>query len=268
MQHRRGCPDDTTEAEGGAAGPTDQRERLVLEYGWLAERCAARYAGRGEVRDDLVQVAYVGLINAAGRFDAGRGVAFEAFAVPTIKGELRRHFRDRTWGLAVPRRIKELRSELRDAIARLEQQLGRTPSDDEVAAELHLGPAALALTLRADRAYELDSLDALAARSGEPSGEDAVAADGDDSFNAATHRLDTLQAIGDLDHRERMIVYWRFFEDCTQVQIADRLGIGQAQVSRLLHHALERISRSLDAEPDEPVTSPGGGGRLPDRRSA
>jgi RNA polymerase sigma-B factor len=227
----------------------ETRNRLILEYEWLAERCARRYRGRGEHHDDLVQVASIGLIKAVERFDPERGVDFAAFAAPTILGELRRYFRDLSWRISVPRRNKEIRDELRGAVASLEQQLGRAPMLGEVASYLRIDGDALTDALRADRAYGVASLEAFPQRA-EWRGDDlALTGEEYEHTVEATGRLDAIKAISKLPERDRKILYWRYFEECTQREIGERLGLGQAQVSRLLHDALSHLRGEL-AAPD------------------
>lgn len=245
-EHRGDHAASARSDEPDRAGSLD-RDTLVLEHLWLAERCAAGYTGRGEPYDDLYQVAVVGLIKAAQRFDPERRVPFEAFAVPTIKGEVRHHFRDQSWGVHVPGHVKELRAELHHAIACLEQRLGRAPGADEVADELHVAVSTLDAARRADRVYEVQSLEAIGAREGIESSIESVADVGGDDSMSATARVEALDALGYLDDRERAIVYWRFFEDRTQQEIATRLGIGQAHVSRLLNQALRNLATRLGA---------------------
>jgi RNA polymerase sigma-B factor len=226
--------------------PVD-RNGLVVEFLWLADRCAAGYTGRGEHYDDLRQVAVIGLIKAAGRYDPDRGVPFAAYAVPTMKGELRHHFRDLGWSVKVPGHVKELRAELRTAVSRLEQRLGRSPRPDEVADHLCVAHAALDAAIRADQVYDVESLDAMGAYRGSDSSDDSLADIGSDVVVSATARIEALDALASLDERARAIVYWRYFEDRTQQEIAERLGIGQAHVSRLLASALRSLARGLGA---------------------
>lgn len=242
-------------------GPSD--DELFVDHEHLAQRCARRYTGRGEPYDDLVQVAWIGLIKAVERFDPERGTEFAAFATPTILGELRRHFRDLGWGVSVPRGKKELRDRVRATGALLEQVLGRSPYREEVARRLDIDPDTMADAVRADDAYRVVSLDAMRAHNGDI--EDRVrSALVDESGGASARRIDAARAISALDERSRRIIYWRFFEECTQAEIGRRLGLGQAQVSRLLRSALTRLRDCLD--PSDPVDPPDTFGRP--RRSA
>lgn len=243
----QGSEDRTSTASGPNCNCRVDRDALVVEFLWLADRCAAGYTGRGEHYDDLRQVAVIGLIKAAQRYDPERGVPFAAYAVPTMKGELRHHFRDLGWGVKVPGHVKELRAELRTAVSRLEQRLGRSPRPDEVATDLCVADTALDAAIRADHVYDVESLDAIGAQGGaDPSG-GRFAEIGSDVIASATSRIEALDALGRLDERERAIVYMRYFEDRTQQEIAERLGIGQAHVSRLLADALRSLARCLGA---------------------
>jgi RNA polymerase sigma-B factor len=224
------------------SGDRSARDRLVLAHRDLAERCARRFRGRGEQLADLVQVAHLGLIKAVERFDPERNVPFASFATPTITGELKRHFRDATWTVSVPRRAKDLRSSVHRASDELGQRHGRSPGVEEIATATELDPAEVEETLAANRAYRPVPLD-----------QPRPGADGDDhgpvvaidlhgghapSTDAADQRVDVVRMINGLQERDRKIVVWRFYEECTQREIGERLGIGQVQVSRLLRSAL------------------------------
>lgn len=245
----------------------ETRNELILEFEWLAERCARRYAGRGEHHDDLVQVARIGLLKAVERFDPERGVEFAAFAAPTIRGELRRYFRDLSWRITVPRRNKEIRDALRTAVELLEQQLGREPMLDEVAGYLRLDRDALTDALRADRAYGIASLESMRVRMADAGIAPSAAIDDEHTVDA-TGRLDALEAICKLGERDRKILYWRYFEECTQREIGDRLGLGQAQVSRLLHDALGHLRRELGSSEGRPGVRDAATSGISDRRTA
>jgi RNA polymerase sigma-B factor len=226
---------------------------LLVDNERLAERCARRYIGRGEPYDDLLQVAWIGLIKAVERFDPSRGTEFASFAVPTILGELRRHFRDVSWKVSVPRGSKDRCDDVRATGALLEQALGRPPRRDEVARRLRIDADTVTDAMRADHAYRVVSLDAMRSRHGdvEPFVCSALV---DESAGASAHRIDAERAISELDERSRTIIYWRFFDECTQAEIGERLGLCQAQVSRLLRSALEALRARLD--PPDPSAPP------------
>lgn len=248
-------PDPAPSSPGSPNAP-GYTAGLLVDNERLAERCARRYIGRGEPYDDLVQVAWIGLIKAVERFDPSRGTEFASFAVPTILGELRRHFRDLSWKVSVPRGSKDRCDEVRATSALLEQALGRPPRRDEVARRLHIDPDTVTDAVRADHAYRVVSLDAIRTRHGdvEPFVHSALV---DESAGASAHRIDAERAISELDERSRTIIYWRFFDECTQAEIGERLGLCQAQVSRLLRSALEELRARLD--PPDPSAPPASG---------
>jgi RNA polymerase sigma-B factor len=222
------------------------RNELVERYEHVAERCALRFSGRGEAVDDLRQVALIGLIKSVERFDPSMGVAFESFATPTIVGEIKRHFRDKTWRVSVPRRLKELRTLVFTAIDDLEQRFERSPTPDEVAAAIGVDREAVLETLLANQVYRSSSLEASRDASGDSL--EARLAQPDSMSDEAERRLQAIEAVRTLGHRDRQIIYWRFFEECTQSEIGERLGVGQVQVSRLLKSALARLREGCDTD--------------------
>lgn len=218
------------------------RNRLVELHRPLAASIARRYRDRGEPLDDLVQVAEVGLIKAVERYDPQRGVTFATYATPTIAGELKRHFRDATWAVSVSRRAKDLRSVVWSAIDELSQRLGRPPTVQEIAALIERSPEEVIETIAANDLYRTRSLDWMESEETEQLSTGRLAADGDDPCaDAAIDRARVIDALSTLDERDRQIMAWRYFEECTQREIGDRLGIGQVQVSRLLRSALARV---------------------------
>jgi RNA polymerase sigma-B factor len=204
----------------------------------LAQRLARTFQGRGEDLDDLSQVAMLGLIKAADRFDPGRGVAFEKFAVPTILGELKKHFRDSAWSLHVTRRMQELHLEISRAQPVLTQKLGRAPTVADLAAFLGLSEAEVTTGLDCGVAYNTRSLnspvnvDEGATELGELLGEQ------DEQMESVPDRHALRQHVAELPERHQRILYLRFSCDLTQSQIARRLGISQMHVSRLLAQSL------------------------------
>lgn len=215
------------------------REAIVRRCLPLADHIARRFDGRGESRDDLVQVARVGLVNAVNRFDIETGSDFVSFAVPTIMGEVRRHFRDNSWSVKVPRRLKDLHLRLGAAIAELGQRLGRAPTASELAAELGVDREQVVEGLIAGSSYNTLSID-----SAGNEGATAIV----DTLGDIDARLDqidnreTLRPLLDaLPERERTVLLLRFFESMTQTQIAERVGISQMHVSRLLARSLTRL---------------------------
>jgi RNA polymerase sigma-B factor len=224
------------------------REQLVRGYLPVAQHIARRFANRGEPLDDLVQVATVGLINAIDRFSPDRGHEFFSFAVPTISGEVRRHFRDLGWSMRVPRRLKDLHVSINGAVSELSQNLGRAPRPTEIADKLGVPLSDVLEGLEASEAYRSSSLDEML------SSEQGSATVGElvGHADAELDRVDFRQALrpvlAELAERERTIVLLRFFGNMTQTQIADEVGISQMHVSRLLAQTLDRMRNRLDPE--------------------
>ncbi|HVL83725.1 MAG TPA: SigB/SigF/SigG family RNA polymerase sigma factor [Pseudonocardia sp.] len=224
------------------------RDQLVRGFLPVAQHIARRFAHRGEPLDDLVQVATVGLINAVDRFSPERGSDFFSFAVPTISGEVRRHFRDQGWSMRVPRRLKDLHVSINGVVSELAQQLGRAPKPSEIADRLGVPVADVLEGLEAAEAYRSSSLDEML------SSEQGSATVGElvGEADAELDRVDSRQALrpilAELAPRERTIVLLRFFGNMTQTQIADRVGISQMHVSRLLAQTLDRLRDRLDPD--------------------
>ncbi|WP_231744886.1 MULTISPECIES: SigB/SigF/SigG family RNA polymerase sigma factor [Mycobacteriaceae] len=213
----------------------------------LADHIAGRFAGRGESADDLRQVARLGLIKAIDRYDPGKG-PFLGYAVPTIMGEVRRHFRDHTWVMHVPRRIKDTRQRVCAAIGPMSQRLGRAPTATELAAELGVDRDEVVQSVDAAVAYRPSSLDAAAP--GDGKSEPAAARQGldDPRYSSVEDALTVAGLVSTLTERERLILRLRFCENLPQSQIGRRLGISQVQVSRLLGATLERLRQSCREE--------------------
>ena len=225
-------------------GDSGLRDRLVEAHRWMAISSARRFANRGEPLDDLIQVASVGLFKAVERFDPEMGVPFLGFAKPTILGELRRHFRDATWAVRVPRRAKDLHVRLSSTIETLSQRLGRAPTPAELAEDLGVDEEDVLEAIDAGAAYRSSSLDQLVETSPSPAASE--------SAGQRTRMEDRDQLARLLEHlpeRERRIVYLRFYEDMSQQEIADIVGTSQVHVSRLLRSSLGRL-RDL-ASPDD-----------------
>ncbi len=228
--------------------PTDrQRQRLVHElietHLGVARSMAARYRNRGIDLDDLEQVALVGLTKAARRFDPTAGHDFMAYAAPTIRGELRRHFRDSGWMIRVPRRLQELQARIATAEQDLLASLGRSPQPSEIAAHLGADLDDVVEALSADGCFRPTSIDASAGN-----GDDTIASLigwHDPGLASVEARLVLGTALADLPERERRILHWRFVDERTQAEIADLLGITQAQVSRILSRVLRHLRAGL-----------------------
>lgn len=245
-----------------ADGSRRVRDRLITEYDWIAQRCARRLSDRGEPLADLVQVARLGLVKAVDRFDPERGYAFPAFAMPTVNGELRRHFRDTTWQVAVPRRAKDLVARMNTATSELHQQLGRAPTVDELAGSLDVDAEFVLETMEAAQCYRTSSIDE-SFGDRDPSAHDRLGSD-DAGFAETELRVAAVAALEHLDERSRRIVLWRFYEGCTQSEIGARLGIGQVQVSRLLRAALDQMKGVLAEDPDRDEDPGNGSGEQAD----
>ncbi|MGF7124358.1 RNA polymerase sigma-B factor [Rhodococcus sp. BE178] len=223
------------------------RQRIITRCLPLAEHIARRFDRRGEPLEDLVQVASIGLVNAVDRYDVTRGSDFLAFAVPTIMGEVRRHFRDTGWAVRVPRRLKELHLDLIKVSSTLSQRLGRSPTTREMAEELGIGIDDVAQGLQAANGYQALSVDGTAGGSLKSGSTLADLLGDTDSYLAAVEDHETLRVILEgLPDRERTVLLLRFFGDQTQSQIAARVGVSQMHVSRILSDTLARLRAQVE----------------------
>jgi RNA polymerase sigma-B factor len=221
------------------------RDQAITAWLPLAKQLARRYDGRGEQLDDLTPIATMGLIKAIDRFDPGYGNDFGSYAVPTIVGEIKRHFRDHTWDVRVPRRLQEIKLDISNATATLAQTLGRSPSVADLAVHLNRTEEEILEGLDGARAYSALSLHSLVGN-GEDSTElgDLFGAE-DPDLRMAELRASLGPALAGLRPREQQIVILRFFGNLTQTQIAERVGVSQMHVSRLLTKSLALLRRSL-----------------------
>jgi RNA polymerase sigma-B factor len=225
------------------------RERLVDQYIGLVEFLARRFKNRGEPLEDLIQVGTIGLLKAIERFDLDREVEFSTYATPTIVGELKRHFRDKGWAVRVPRRLQELHLELTKVVSDLGHDLGRSPTVAEIAKSTGISEEEVLEGLEIAHAYNFTSLDA--------------PIDSDDSHSASfaeqlgtedehlenlEYRASLAPEMAKLPERERTILYLRFFKGQTQSEIAEKLGISQMHVSRLLNRTLARLRESFEED--------------------
>jgi RNA polymerase sigma-B factor len=226
-------------------GDEAAREQALVELMPLVRALASRYAGRGEPLEDLVQVGSIGLIKAVDRFDVDRGVDFASYAVPTIVGEIRRHFRDKAWAMHVPRRLKELSLRLSRTLDELTTELGRSPTIAELAASAGVDEEDAIDALDSMNAYSTRSLHAPFDDSSDDSLSEKL---GTDETGYAAVEDGTIIAAGldALDERERQIVELRFFHELTQSQIASEIGISQMHVSRLLRRALATMRGRIE----------------------
>jgi RNA polymerase sigma-B factor len=222
------------------------RDEIVTGFLPVAAHIARRFAHRGEPLEDLVQVATVGLIHAVDRFEPDRGSDFFSFAVPTISGEVRRHFRDLGWSMRVPRRLKDMHVAINTAVSELSQQLGRAPRPSEIAQRLDLPVAEVLEGLEAAEAYRSSSLDEmLSSEQGSATVGELVGA-ADAELDRVEYRQVLQPLLEELPPRERTILMLRFFGNLTQTQIGEQVGVSQMHVSRLLGQTLERMRKQLD----------------------
>jgi RNA polymerase sigma-B factor len=226
------------------------REELVDRFMPLARRLAARYAGGAEPFDDLVQVASVGLVKAIDRFDPERGTAFSTFAVPTILGELKRHFRDRGWSVHVPRDVQERILKVEKAMAELPAKLGHSPTVQEIGERIEASDEEVLEAMHASQGHHAVSLDAT-----------STMGDGDDpgplrdrigSEDLSFETVEYGEAIGpvlqEISDRDREVLHLRFVEDLTQSEIAERVGVSQMHVSRILRATIEKLRKRIPEE--------------------
>ena len=221
-----------------------RNDRIIERCLPLADHIARRFDGRGESREDLVQVARVGLVNAVKRYDVDTGSDFVSFAVPTIMGEVRRHFRDNSWSVKVPRRLKELHLRLGAATSELSQRLGRAPTASELAAELDMNRDEVVEGLVAGSSYNTLSIDSGGGGEDAPAIVDTLG-EADASLDQIENREALRPLLAALPERERTVLMLRFFEGLTQTQIAERVGVSQMHVSRLLAKSLARLREEL-----------------------
>ena len=225
------------------------RDELVTLHMPLVEHLARRFRDRGEPLDDLVQVGSIGLIKAVDRFEPDRGNALSTYATPTIVGEIKRHFRDRGWQIRVPRRLQELRTQINVASAELSQKTGQSPTVRELAAYLEIDEEEVIEGLESAQAYSALSLDSTTSSHDDESMTISDTLGTNDARIAQIEVTETLKpALELLTERDRQIVLMRFFENMTQAQIAETVGVSQMHVSRLLARSLETMRDGLGDE--------------------
>jgi RNA polymerase sigma-B factor len=249
----------STDRDGRPGGPTDRaredkqlfaryletrdpaaREALVERFLPLARQLARRYQRADEPLDDLIQVASLGLVKAIDRFDSDRQVAFSSYAVPTILGEIKRHFRDRTWSVRVPRDLQELSLKVDRTVVAMAKQLQRSPTVPELAQKLEVTEEQVLEAMEASGAYRATSL---SAPRGDDPGEtlaDTFGAD-EQGYDLAENRATLDRLLQTVTPREREVLRLRFEEDLTQAEIGERIGVSQMQVSRLIRQAVSRL---------------------------
>jgi RNA polymerase sigma-B factor len=228
-------------------GDARARDQLAEEMLPLARALAGRYANRGEPLDDLVQVACIGIMKAIDGFDIGREVRFSSYATPTVLGEIKRHFRDKTWAMRVPRGLQELQLQVAKARDKLTNELGRSPTVQELADSVDAPFEEVLATIQSVSARRTRSLD-------EPTGDDVTLADSlgfqDPELERAEMRALLDGALDILSPRDQEVLRLRFAEDMTQTQIAERIGVSQMQVSRLIRQSLARLRIDIERSPE------------------
>jgi RNA polymerase sigma-B factor len=228
-------------------GDVRARQALIERHVGFVRRLAQRYSHRGETIEDLTQVGCVGLIKAIDRFDGQYKVTLATYAAPNVLGEIKRYFRDKGWAMRVPRDVQELNVKLGRVVDELTGRLGRSPSVEELAKATESSPEQVVEALDSSRAYNTISLSAPAPE-GEEDGGDPLEQLGDEDkgFELAEERQLLREGFKELDERERQILHMRFFVGLTQSDIAERVGISQMHVSRLIRQSIDRVRERLD----------------------
>ncbi len=232
-----------------ATGDPEVRDQLIVSHLNLVRFLASKFKNRGEPLDDLIQVGTIGLIKAIDRFDPSRGLEFTTYATPTILGEIKRHFRDKGWSVRVPRRLQELSAKVNQANDELTNELSRSPSVEEIAKRVGASVDDVLEAMESSSAYSSVPLEGGGSSDDDdaPSVIDHYATE-DENLAASDDRIVLEDVIRDFSPREKDVIRMRFFEGMTQVEIAERLGISQVQVSRLLRRTLRRVQDKIDPE--------------------
>src|SRR3954454_6488731 len=224
-------------------GDVRARDQLAEEMLPLARALAGRYANRGEPLDDLVQVACIGIMKAIDGFDLTREVRFSSYATPTVLGEIKRYFRDKTWAMRVPRGMQELQLQIARARDKLTHELGRSPNVEELAEAVEAPFEEVLQTIQSQDARRTRSLE-------EPIGDDMTLADSvggtDPELGRAEIRVLLQDAFGVLSERDQEVLRLRFEDDLTQTEISNRIGVSQMQVSRLIRQSLARLRMDIE----------------------
>ncbi|WP_043650849.1 SigB/SigF/SigG family RNA polymerase sigma factor [Nocardia thailandica] len=230
------------------------RERIIEACLPLAEHIAMRYSGRGEPFEDLMQVASLGVVLAVDRYDVERGVQFLGFAVPTVMGEVRRHFRDTTWALRVTRADKELHARIAQVISELTQRLQHSPTTADIAEAAGVTVEDVVRARIAGDAYNTNSLDVPAVTGDAEQGASSAVGDklgyADPCYDLIERAVTAAPAVAALDDDERRLLHWRFFVGLSQEEISGRLGVSQMTVSRHLKRVLDRLREQVTDPPD------------------
>ena len=225
-------------------GDASARETLVNRHLPLVRSLARRYAGRGEALEDIEQVGAIGLLKAIDRYELSREVALTTYATPNVVGEIKRHFRDKGWAIRVPRALQELNGKMGPTIERLTSKLGRSPSIAEIAAEFQVSTEQVLEALEAGSAYAPLSLSAGPSGDEELDPMETIGSE-DEEFERSEERASLAPALDRLPDREREILRMRFEDGLTQTQIAEKVGISQMHVSRLIRRSLDRMRDQL-----------------------
>ena len=230
-------------------GDGEARDQLIVSHLNLVRFLASKFKNRGESLEDLVQVGTIGLIKAIDRFDPDRGLEFTTYATPTIMGEIKRHFRDKGWSVRVPRRLQELSAKVNQASDELTNQLQRSPSVAEIADRLGTTVDEVLEAMESSSAYSSVPLEGGGSSDDDesPSVIDHYVTE-DADLAASDDRIVLEDAIADFSPREQDVIRMRFVDGLTQVEIAERMGISQVQVSRLLRRTLRRLQDKIDPE--------------------
>ena len=229
-------------------GDVGARQELIERHVEFVRRLAQRYARRGEQLDDLTQVGCVGLIKAIDRYDGGFGASLTTYAAPNILGEIKRHFRDRGWSMRVPREIQELNVKLTKTVDTLTTKLGRSPSVEELAEATGASAEQVLEALESSAAYSAMSLSEGPNPDEDGGGPMDTLGEDDQGYELSEQRMTLATGIQRLPTRERTILHLRFFEGLTQSEIADRVGISQMHVSRLIRNSLDKVRAELERE--------------------
>jgi len=224
------------------------REELVERFMPMARRLASRYSGGAESFEDLIQVASMALLKAVDRFDPDRETAFSTFAVPTILGELKRHFRDRGWSVHVPRDVQERILKIERAQAELPAKLGHAPTVGEIGESLQLNTEQVLEAMHAAQGHHAVSLDASSpmAEGEEPAPLGERIGEEDRGFEVVEYGAAIAPTLEGISERDRRVLHLRFVEDMTQSEIAEEVGVSQMHVSRILRTTLDRLREEIE----------------------
>ncbi|WP_425428417.1 SigB/SigF/SigG family RNA polymerase sigma factor [Streptomyces violens] len=226
----------------------DLAQRLVCAWMPMAERLALRFRNRGETVEDLQQIAALGLVKAVNGYDPEHGTAFESYAIPTVTGEIKRHFRDNLWGVHVPRRVQELRNRVRTARQELTRSVDdHGPSHQEIAEHTGMTEEEVRLGSQALESFTTLSLDAELTGAEDGYSLQDTLGETEPGFDLVIDRQTVKPELEALPERDREILYMRFFRDMTQSRIAEHFGMSQMHVSRLISRACRRLATRVGA---------------------